>query len=267
MASPLHADGIVPTLEMGRQRVGSADSAASAMSASSSTPAHGTERAALEARRAALVAELAEVDEALGRCGGGKHVATEEGSLEEYFATPARVLLRERLPWLVGLLLLQSCAAIVMDSFESLLDRHLVIAFFVPMIVGTGGNAGNQPGVMTTRALARGGVTRRKVERLLAREAGLALLTGGLLAVIAFLRVLGQYPDEGREALAIALAVFGMVNVAIFIGVGFSVGIDACNGDPANGAAPLLTTVADLLGITLLCGISALTLNSSGPVS
>ena len=71
-----------------------------------------------------------------------------------------------------------------------------------------------------------------------------------------------RYPSEPKEALAISLAVFGMVQVAIFLGVGFSVGIDHMNGDPANGAAPVLTTVADLLGITLLCGISAIILHS-----
>ena len=105
-------------------------------------------------------------------------------------------LLKERLPWLVGLLMLQSCAAVVMDSFESLLDRHLVIAFFVPMIVGTGGNAGNQPGVMTTRALSQGGVTPQKVKSLVFREAGLAVCTGSILSLLSFVRVLAQ-PDSG----------------------------------------------------------------------
>ena len=139
---------------------------------------------------------------------------------------------------------------------------HWYALFFVPMIVGTGGNAGNQPGVMTTRALSQGGVTRDKVRRLLRREAALAVVTGAVLAGLAFARVLAQYPDERAEALAIALAVFGMVQLAIVIGVGFSVGIDAMGSDAANGAAPLLTTVADLLGISLLCGISALLLHS-----
>ena len=88
------------------------------------------------------------------------------------------------------------------------------------------------------------------------------MVTGAVLAGLAFARVLAQYPDERAEALAIALAVFGMVQLAIVIGVGFSVGIDAMGSDAANGAAPLLTTVADLLGISLLCGISALLLHS-----
>ena len=249
--SPMHPAAPKDLELQVRERSGSDGSVASV---SSAAPAVGGDEALLRARKAALEGELAAIDEKLQ--------VAREGSLDDYFATPASTLLRERLPWLVGLLLLQSCAALVMDTFEGLLDRHLVIAFFVPMIVGTGGNAGNQPGVMTTRALSQGGVTRDKVRRLLRREAALAVVTGAVLAGLAFARVLAQYPDERAEALAIALAVFGMVQLAIVIGVGFSVGIDAMGSDAANGAAPLLTTVADLLGISLLCGISALLLHS-----
>ena len=202
--SPLHA-----SVELGRKR---SESDGSTASVASNAPVVSQMQAAdLRARKLELEKELENIDARLNE--------SKDGSLDDYFETSAGQILRERLPWLVGLLLLQSVAALVMDTFESLLDRHLVIAFFVPMIVGTGGNAGNQPGVMTTRALSQGGVTRDKVRRLLLREASLALVTGGLLATIAYCRVLAQYPKEHKEALAIALSVFGMVNLAIFIGI------------------------------------------------
>ena len=221
--------------------------------------------AALHARATALRGELREVAKLLGveyaviaasRDGDGDG-AGGGGPLDAYFELTASAILRERLPWLCGLLLLQSCAAIVMGGFETLLDRHLVIAFFVPMIVGTGGNAGNQPGVMTTRALASGAIDRSTLARLFRREAALGSITAGILATMAFVRVLAQYPSDMPEAIAIALAVFVVVNLSIAIGVAFSVAIERSGADPAAGAAPLLTTVADLLGITLLCGISA----------
>ncbi|KAJ8607425.1 hypothetical protein CTAYLR_009986 [Chrysophaeum taylorii] len=208
----------------------------------------------LEKRAFELRQQLEAVEEQLGK--------REAGSFEEYFATSYTRLLRDRLPWLVGLLLLQSSAALIMGTFENLLDKHLVIAFFVPMIVGTGGNAGNQPGVMTTRALSRGTFDSHKLHKLVRRETLLALVTGTLLAVLAFLRVLLQYPSKIKEAGAISIAVFLMVNLAIFIGVAFSIVIDRTGADPANGAAPLLTTVADLVGITLLCAVAALLLSA-----
>jgi magnesium transporter len=55
-------------------------------------------------------------------------------------------VLSKRLPWLVALLLLQSFSAAILHAFDELLAKHIVIAVFIPMLVGTGGNAGNQPG-------------------------------------------------------------------------------------------------------------------------
>ena len=71
--------------------------------------------------------------------------------------------------------MLQSFSAAIMHGFQRLLEQHLVVAMFVPMLVGTGGNAGNQPGVMITRALGSGelsgpGVLRRVVSVVLCRR-------------------------------------------------------------------------------------------------
>lgn len=212
---------------------------------------------ALRRRAVDLQKQLSEIEVLLG-----KDVGIREGSFEHYFATSKTKLLKDRLPWLVMLLLIQSSAAIIMGSFERLLDRHIVIAFFVPMIVGTGGNAGNQPGVMTTRALTISNFSRAQLNRLFRREAVLGLCTGFVLAALAFFRVLVQYPQKIPEASAIAIAVFCMVQIAIAFGIGFSIAINRSGADPANGAAPLLTTIADLIGITLLCGISATIVSS-----
>jgi len=177
--------------------------------------------------------------------------------MQQYLEASACSTLRGRLPWLVVLLLIQSTAALVMSSFEELLNQELVIAFFVPMIVGTGGNAGNQPGVAVTRALALGNVSTRTLRRIVLREAGLGLATASALTIVGFLRVVVEYPEDLRAAAAISLAVFAMVNLAILLGVGFSITMDRLSIDPANGAAPMLTTLTDLIGITMLCGISA----------
>lgn len=198
------------------------------------------------------------------QCNGGVEqplIAVEDSNvlLEQYMQTTIWENLRGRLPWLVGLLLLQSAAALVMRGFEELLEEELIIAFFVPMIIGTGGNAGNQPGVAVTRALGLGRADRATIRSIIARETLIGLITSTVLTAIAFGRVVVEYHSDSDDFLAagaISIAVFLMVNLAIFLGVVFSIVMDAYSIDPANGSAPLLTTVADLIGITLLCGIS-----------
>jgi magnesium transporter len=185
-------------------------------------------------------------------CSGGE--TNRAISFDEYLNTPVYRLLMKRLPWLVSLLLIQSFSATILHAFESLLDKKIVLAVFVPMLVGTGGNAGNQPGVMVTRALATGQLDMKK---LLYKEFKTGIFTSAILCLIAFFRVLVEYPQDPTSAGVISITLFIGILISIGLGILFSAGLDRMkNCDPADGAAPMLTTISDLLGITLLCGIA-----------
>jgi cation transporter-like permease len=181
--------------------------------------------------------------------------------LEHYFAMPLWRILRTRLPWLMGLLLLQSFSASIIGGFEDLLKDHFIVALYIPMLVGTGGNAGNQPGVMVTRALSNRELQGSAVPKLLKREFFLAVITATLMGTLGFCRVMVTDPDP-VSAFAISMSLFLVVMTAIFLGIGFSILLDRCGVDPAAGAAPLLTTIADLVGITLLCIVSLMVFGS-----
>ena len=174
--------------------------------------------------------------------------------MDEYLKVPLWRHIRIRTPWLMILLLLQSFSALIMGKFDEIFQRHIVIALFVTMIVGAGGNAGNQPGVMLTRALAkdREFITRH-LRRVLHTEGILALVQGTVLGVLAFCRVLVEYPGQPRSALVIGLSTGAVVMAGICWGIGFSLGLDRMQVDPAAGAAPLTTVLADTTGITLIC--------------
>ena len=177
-------------------------------------------------------------------------------SLSEYFATPLWRILLKRLPWLIGLLLLQSFSASILHRYDGYLEAHILFTYFIPMIVGTGGNAGNQCSVMVTRALALG-MADTEVWRIVKKEIPTALLTAITLGFFAWLRVIAEYPSSGNEAVAIALTLGVSIVISIMLGIAFSYTIGLMNRcDPADGAAPLLTTISDLIGISLLCGIA-----------
>ena len=184
--------------------------------------------------------------------------------MEEYLKVPLWRHIRIRTPWLMFLLLLQSFSALIMGKFDDIFQRHIVIALFVTMIVGAGGNAGNQPGVMLTRALAkdREFITRH-LRRVLHTEGILALVQGTVLGVLAFCRVLVEYPGQPRSALVIGLSTGAVVMAGICWGIGFSLGLDRMQVDPAAGAAPLTTVLADTTGITLICIFALLILGQA----
>jgi len=178
--------------------------------------------------------------------------------LDTYFSLPATKILRARLPWLVGLLLLQSFSATILGAFDALLEDHIIVAYFIPMLVGSGGNAGNQPGVMVTRALGTGELKGDKIIKLVKKEALLALITATVIGTLGFFRVLLDPNPDPTSAFAIGFSLWVVVYVAIFLGIVFSLVLDRLGVDPAAGSAPLLTTIADLVGITLLCAISSI---------
>jgi len=180
---------------------------------------------------------------------GGGHGPPVTMGLDEYFNAPFYIILKARLPWLVVLLIIQSFSATILASVDDMLQANVVVALFIPMLVGTGGNAGNQPGVMVTRALASGTVP---IGRLFLKEAFLGALTAVVMAALATIRVYVEFPADYHQAMAIGITVLFVVFVAIMLGISFSLILDRGGCDPAAGAAPLLTTISDLVGISIL---------------
>jgi cation transporter-like permease len=194
--------------------------------------------------------------------GGGGHGPPVTMSLDEYFSAPFYKILKGRLPWLIVLLIVQSFSATILASVDEMLEANVVVTLFIPMLVGTGGNAGNQPGVMVTRALASGKVP---ILRLFLKEAFLGALTAAVMAGLALLRVYVEFRQELEQAIAISLTVLFVVFVAIMLGISFSLILDRGGCDPAAGAAPMLTTISDLVGICILAIIVLIMFGSERP--
>lgn len=203
-------------------------------------------------------------------------------SFEGILATPIIATLWERLPWLCGLLMVQSVSAAIMDGFEGMLQKHPVVYMFVPMLVGTGGNAGNQPGVTITRALGieaggdphgggaptegaaapPGGISPEQFWALIQRESILALTVACVLGTIAFIRVIVEFPEQPAGAFVIALSLTLMILFGAGLGIAINLSLEKCGIDPAVAGAPIVSTVADLVGILTLCVVAILMLES-----
>lgn len=177
-------------------------------------------------------------------------------TLDQYFLTPMHSLLFKRLSWLIALLILQSFSASILAAYDTFLNAHIIFTYFVPMVVGTGGNAGNQCSVMVTRALALG-MADKEVVRVIKKEIPIALLTAVILAVVSFARICVEYPSDSAAAAAISITLFIGILLSISLGILFSYGIEKMRRcDPADGAAPLLTTISDIIGIGILCAVA-----------
>ena len=107
---------------------------------------------------------------------------------------------------------------------------------------------------MVTRALSMGQL---QFWVLVFKEGPVAIITGFVLGVVAYLRIRLVYPDDGASALSIALAIFLAIMLAVSLSIFFSIilhKITCC--DPADGAVPLLSTVSDVMSILILMAIA-----------
>ncbi|KAK9810218.1 hypothetical protein WJX72_006883 [[Myrmecia] bisecta] len=155
--------------------------------------------------------------------------------------------------WLLGLLVLQSTSSMVLVRYEQLLKDHLVVTLFLTMLVGAGGNAGNQSAIKVIRGLATGTIqtTNASIRRTLSQQALIALLLGTGLSVGGFVRV---YVTNGSIAnsVAISTSLFLIVMTSVLTGTALPFALARMGIDPAN-AGTSIQVLMDILGVAITC--------------
>ena len=183
--------------------------------------------------------------------------------------------------WLLGLLVLQSSSSVVLQQYADLVRENIVITLFLTMLVGAGGNAGNQSAIRVIRGLATGEmeVTRECALRTVWQQARVGGLLGAALSVGGFARVMltdlggGGDPAEVAEvagsiptgavdgepaavvaAAAISLSLFAIVTTSTVAGTALPFALAAAGQDPAN-AGTTIQVCMDILGVVITCAV------------
>ncbi len=194
-----------------------------------------------------------EATEDIQRLGGVQPVA------EPYLQASLGMLFRKRVGWLLMLYLAEAFTGTVMRHYESFLSRMVALAFFVPLLIGTGGNAGSQASSLIIRALAVGEVTPAHVLRVIWRESRLGLVLGLAMGVAGAVRAL-LLGTGGSIALTVGLAQVAIVLWASLVGALLPLLGKKMGMDPAVFSAPLIATATDALGLIIYFEIARLTL-------
>lgn len=169
-----------------------------------------------------------------------------------YFTTPTWRLVWQRGVWLVGLLIMQSFSSLILSSYSDMINKYTIIAVFLTMLIGTGGNAGNQSATLVIRGLTTKEMSRRNAYKVLLREFGISVIMASLLVIVSFLRVYYSYHDL-VSALVISLSLFLIVTTSVVLGALIPIVLERFDIDPAHSAAPFLTTLMDILGVLIYC--------------
>lgn len=158
-----------------------------------------------------------------------------------------------RLPWLLALMLVQSVSGYVVARYESLIQQHVIIASFLTMLVGGGGNSSGQTVAELVRRLRTGEVTPGMFWHVLAKESAIGLLLSIGLGLAAFPRIrLMQKGATNMDAFAISLSYTVIIIMANTLGVVITMGLHTF-GRAAVGAPPVVQVLVDVIGISLSC--------------
>jgi magnesium transporter len=178
-----------------------------------------------------------------------------------YFLTSLTRTVRSRLTWLILLFVAETATGTVLRYFEDELAKVVALSFFVPLLIGTGGNAGSQTVSTIIRALALGEVRVRDVARVIRREVSAGVLLGLLLGVIAFGRALLWGVDYDL-ALCVAVTILAVCTWANAVGAAIPIVAQRFGIDPTVVSAPLITTLVDASGLFIYFSVAHLMIAS-----
>ncbi|WP_054953470.1 magnesium transporter [Flaviflexus massiliensis] len=166
-----------------------------------------------------------------------------------YFSTPVRSLVRSRIVWLLVLAIGATLTVQVLSIFESELAQVTALALFVPLLIGTGGNTGNQASTTITRALALGDIENRDIAKVLVRELSVGLLMGGILGILGGIITGAIYGPSIGLTIGLTLAV--VCTMAAAVGGIMPIIARLLGVDPAVFSNPFITTFVDATGLVV----------------
>jgi len=209
------------------------------------------------------VAEAAATKE-IQRIGGSE--ALDEPYMQIAFAR----MIQKRAGWLTALFLGEMLTATAMGAFEREIERAVVLALFVPLIISSGGNSGSQASTLVIRAIALGEVQLMDWWRVMRREVAAGLALGGILGSIGFLRITvwsafsNLYgPHWLLVALTVGLALVGVVLWGTLIGSLLPFVLRRLGFDPAASSAPFVATLVDVTGLVIYFSVGLVVLRGT----
>ncbi len=162
---------------------------------------------------------------------------------------PILSLYKNRVFWLVILVFGSLLSSFGIANYEDIIEQNIVLVFFLPLLVGSGGNAGSQSATLMVRALATGDVQLKDWFKLIARESLVALCLGLTMAFA--VSILGYIRGDHMVALVLAISMTGIVILGCLIGMSLPFVLNRLKLDPASASAPLVTSICDATGVVV----------------
>ncbi len=185
-----------------------------------------------------------------------------------YLKTSAIDTWKQRIPWLMLLMISATFTGMIISSFENALAAQIALTSYIPMLMDTGGNSGSQASVTIIRGISLGEIEFHDIPKVLWKELRVALLCGVSLAIIAFIKILlidkvlfGNTSITILIAFVICITLCTTVFCAKIIGCSLPLVAKKIGFDPAVMASPFITTIVDAVSLLVYMKLATLILH------
>ena len=177
-------------------------------------------------------------------------------SEKAYLKSSVFELVKNRVPWLMLLMVSSTFTGLIITSFESALAAQVALTAFIPMLMGTGGNSGSQSSVTVIRSLSLGELQLRDIWEVIWKEIRVSVICGIALSVVCFAKIwlidhmlMGNNDITLMVNLVVCLALAVTVIIAKIVGGILPMVVQAMGADPAVMASPFITTIVDAVSL------------------
>ena len=184
-------------------------------------------------------------------------MAALQPSYEEYLKTPVLKLARNRIVWLCVLMISGTLSSAIISGYDAILSQAVQLAAFIPVLTGTGGNAGSQTSATIIRGMSLGDIRPRDILRVMGKEIQVGMICGVLLAALNFIKQTIFSPSTDIMVdLTVSVSMGFVVVVSNAMGCVLRIGAKVCKLDPAIMAGPLITTVVDAVALVIFFNVA-----------
>jgi len=175
---------------------------------------------------------------------------------EPYLAASVFSMFKKRIGWLLILFVAQAFTSTIMKSYEHVLDAVVALTFFIPMLIGIGGNAGSQATTLVIRGMAVGEISFKDWLKVCGKELLVGLSLGAVMGGTTFIRalIMGEPPVLG---LTVTLTLISIIMLAVLAGSLLPMVLKRLGVDPAVVSGPFITTLVDTVGLLFYFLIAA----------
>lgn len=183
-----------------------------------------------------------------------------EPNEQPYLKTPVLTLAKNRIVWLLVLMISATVTGSIIQGFEEVLQSVVILASFIPMLMDTGGNSGSQSSTLVIRGLALGEITTKDFFKVIFKEFRVSIIVATVLSIVNFLRLYFFTSADLMISFTVCASLFFTVILAKVVGGILPIISKKLKLDPAIMASPLITTIVDAFALVVYFGFAKLLL-------